>query len=26
VQAAADDEVHELEQRHIERHRATRAG
>jgi low affinity Fe/Cu permease len=26
VQAAADDEVQELEQRHIARHRATRAG
>jgi low affinity Fe/Cu permease len=26
VQAADDDEVHELEERHIERHRATRSG
>jgi low affinity Fe/Cu permease len=26
VQAAGDDEVQELEERHIERHRATRAG
>ena len=26
VQAAADEEVEELEQRHIEHHRATRAG
>ena len=26
VQAAADDEVQELEQRHIEHHQATRAG
>ncbi len=25
VQAAADDEVHELEQRHMEHHKATRA-
>jgi low affinity Fe/Cu permease len=26
VQAADDDEVHELEERHMEHHRATRAG